>query len=98
MPSCLYLMTDRETFVQNYKESFLFESDTSSFSRLVKSLLVRDALEIHHLEGTGIVSPLTGVRYSIMPWSGKRSTIFPTASWLILTASNNLSLFNTCLC
>jgi hypothetical protein len=36
--------TNRETFVQNYKESFLFESDTSSFSRLVKSLLVSDAL------------------------------------------------------
>lgn len=34
----------------NIKESFLFESDTSSFSRLVKSLLVSDALEIHHLE------------------------------------------------
>lgn len=34
----------------NIKESFLFESDTSGFSRLVKSLLVSDALEIHHLE------------------------------------------------
>ena len=34
----------------NIKESFLLESDTSGFSRLVKSLLVSDALEIHHLE------------------------------------------------
>lgn len=34
----------------NIKESFLLESDTSGFSRLVKSLMVSDALEIHHLE------------------------------------------------
>lgn len=34
----------------NIKESFLLESDTSGFSRLVKSLLVSDALEVHHLE------------------------------------------------
>jgi SAM-dependent methyltransferase len=34
----------------NIKESFLLESDTSGFSRLVKSLLVSDALELHHLE------------------------------------------------
>jgi len=34
----------------NIKETFLLESDTSGFSRLVKSLLVTDALEVHHLE------------------------------------------------
>ena len=34
----------------NIKESFLLESDTSGFSRLIKSLLLSDALEIHHLE------------------------------------------------
>ncbi|WP_200814304.1 class I SAM-dependent DNA methyltransferase [Nitrosovibrio sp. Nv4] len=34
----------------NIKESFLLESDTSGFSRLIKSLLVSDALEVHHLE------------------------------------------------
>ncbi|MGE3164141.1 MAG: class I SAM-dependent methyltransferase [Planctomycetota bacterium] len=34
----------------NIKESFLLESDTSGFSRLIKSLLVNDALEVHHLE------------------------------------------------
>ena len=34
----------------NIKETFLLESDTSGFSRLVKSLLVSDALEVHHLE------------------------------------------------
>lgn len=34
----------------NIKESFLLESDTSGFSRLIKSLLLSDALEVHHLE------------------------------------------------
>lgn len=34
----------------NIKETFLLESDTSGFSTLVKSLLVTDALEVHHLE------------------------------------------------
>ncbi len=34
----------------NIKESFLLEADTSGFSRLVKSLLMTDALEVHHLE------------------------------------------------
>ena len=34
----------------NIKESFLLESDTTGFSLLIKSLLVSDALEIHHLE------------------------------------------------
>lgn len=34
----------------NIKESFLLESDTSGFSRLVKWLLLSDALEVHHLE------------------------------------------------
>ncbi|MCF8178698.1 MAG: class I SAM-dependent methyltransferase [Sulfuritalea sp.] len=34
----------------NIKDSFLLESDTSGFSRLIKSLLLSDALEIHHLE------------------------------------------------
>jgi SAM-dependent methyltransferase len=34
----------------NIKESFLLDSDKSGFSRLVKSLLLSDALEIHHLE------------------------------------------------
>ncbi|MGE0098134.1 MAG: class I SAM-dependent methyltransferase [Hydrogenophaga sp.] len=34
----------------NIKETFLLESDTSGFSRLVKTLLMNDALEVHHLE------------------------------------------------
>ncbi len=34
----------------NIKESFLLESDTSAFSRLIKALMVSDALEVHHLE------------------------------------------------
>lgn len=34
----------------NIKETFLLESDNSGFSRLIKSLLVSDALEVHHLE------------------------------------------------
>lgn len=34
----------------NIKETFLLESDTSGFSRLIKTLLVSDALEVHHLE------------------------------------------------
>lgn len=34
----------------NIKETFLQESDTSGFSRLVKHLLVTDTLEVHHLE------------------------------------------------
>jgi SAM-dependent methyltransferase len=34
----------------NVKETFLQESDPSGFSRLVKSLLLTDALEVHHLE------------------------------------------------
>lgn len=34
----------------NIKESFLLESDNSGFSRLIKSLLVSNALEVHHLE------------------------------------------------
>lgn len=34
----------------NIKESFLLESDTSDFSHLIKSLLLSDALEVHHLE------------------------------------------------
>lgn len=34
----------------NIKETFLHESDVSGFSRLVKHLLVHDALEVHHLE------------------------------------------------
>ncbi len=34
----------------NIKESFLLESDTSDFSNLIKSLLLSDALEVHHLE------------------------------------------------
>lgn len=34
----------------NIKESFLQESDNSGFSRLVKALLLNDALEVHHLE------------------------------------------------
>lgn len=34
----------------NIKESFLLESDTSDFSSLIKSLLLNDALEVHHLE------------------------------------------------
>jgi SAM-dependent methyltransferase len=34
----------------NIRETFLLESDTSGFSRLIKSLLVNDALEVHHLE------------------------------------------------
>jgi predicted TPR repeat methyltransferase len=34
----------------NIKESFLLESDNSGFSRLIKALLLNDALEVHHLE------------------------------------------------
>lgn len=34
----------------NIKESFLLESDTSKFSLLIKSLLLSDSLEVHHLE------------------------------------------------
>jgi len=34
----------------NIKDSFLFESDTSGFSLLIKALLFSDALEVHHLE------------------------------------------------
>lgn len=34
----------------NIKESFLLESDTSDFSSLIKTLLLSDALEVHHLE------------------------------------------------
>lgn len=34
----------------NIKETFLLESDNAGFSRLIKSLLVSDALEVHHLE------------------------------------------------
>jgi SAM-dependent methyltransferase len=34
----------------NIKETFLLESDTSGFSRLIKSLMTSDALEVHHLE------------------------------------------------
>ena len=34
----------------NIKETFLLESDTSGFSQLIKSLLLSDALEVHHLE------------------------------------------------
>ena len=36
--------------MRNIKETFLLESDTSGFSRLIKQLLVNDALEVHHLE------------------------------------------------
>lgn len=36
--------------VFNIKETFLQESDRSGFSRLVKSLLLTDTLEVHHLE------------------------------------------------
>lgn len=34
----------------NIKETFLHEGDRTGFSRLVKQLLVSDALEVHHLE------------------------------------------------
>lgn len=34
----------------NIKETFMLESDVSGFSRLIKSLLLSDALEVHHLE------------------------------------------------
>lgn len=34
----------------NIKETFLHESDTSGFSRLIKKLLLLDTLEIHHME------------------------------------------------
>ncbi len=34
----------------NIKDSFLLESDSSGFSRLIKSLLVTDTVEVHHLE------------------------------------------------
>lgn len=34
----------------NIKETFLLENETSGFSRLIKSLLVNDTLELHHLE------------------------------------------------
>lgn len=34
----------------NIKETFLQESDKSGFSTLVKSLMLSDALEVHHLE------------------------------------------------
>lgn len=34
----------------NIKESFLLESDMSNFSRLIKALLLGDALEVHHME------------------------------------------------
>lgn len=34
----------------NIKETFMQESDNSGFSRLVKSLLLTDTLEVHHLE------------------------------------------------
>ncbi len=34
----------------NIKDSFLLESDSSGFSRLIKSMLVTDVLEVHHLE------------------------------------------------
>ncbi|MBI1395124.1 MAG: methyltransferase domain-containing protein [Betaproteobacteria bacterium] len=34
----------------NIKESFLLESDQSGFSNLIKSLMMSDALEVHHLE------------------------------------------------
>jgi hypothetical protein len=34
----------------NIKDSFLLESDSSGFSRLIKSLIVSDVLEVHHLE------------------------------------------------
>lgn len=34
----------------NIKETFLQESDCSGFSQLVKSLMLSDALEVHHLE------------------------------------------------
>jgi SAM-dependent methyltransferase len=36
--------------VFNIKETFLQESDTSGFSRLIKHLLLRDTLEVHHME------------------------------------------------
>ncbi len=34
----------------NIKDSFLLQSDTSGFSRFIKSLLLEDGLEVHHLE------------------------------------------------
>lgn len=44
------LVTSGGWIAINIKESFLLESDTSGFSRLVKALLLSDALEVHHLE------------------------------------------------
>ena len=44
------LVEDQGWTVFNIKETFLHESDTSGFSRLVKHLLVSDTLEVHHLE------------------------------------------------
>lgn len=44
------LVSDLGWVAFNIKESFLLESDQSGFSRLIKSLLMSDALEIHHLE------------------------------------------------
>lgn len=44
------LLTTSGWVAFNIKETFLLEADTSGFSRLVKMLLLSDALEIHHLE------------------------------------------------
>jgi hypothetical protein len=44
------LVADGGWVAFNIKETFLLESDTSGFSVLVKTLLLNDALEVHHLE------------------------------------------------
>lgn len=44
------LIQDDGWVVFNIKETFLQASDSSGFSRLVKHLLLADALEVHHLE------------------------------------------------
>jgi predicted TPR repeat methyltransferase len=44
------LVSDDAWVVFNIKETFLAETDTSGFSRLVKHLLMTDAMQVHHLE------------------------------------------------
>jgi hypothetical protein len=44
------LVADQGWVVFNIKETFLSGQDTSGFSRLVKQMMLNDALRIHHME------------------------------------------------
>jgi SAM-dependent methyltransferase len=44
------LVSDGGWVIFNIKESFMREWDQSGFSRLIKDLLLKDTLEVHHLE------------------------------------------------